>query len=71
MFDQMFLGSMDNNKKKGDQMKRVQKKLGLSMTLRITLIYKQCIGTMILVLIENFKLWAMDYKKRLDLCMGD
>jgi hypothetical protein len=51
-------------------MKRVQKKVGLSMTLRITLIYKQCIGTMVLVIIENFKLWAMDYKKRVGFMHG-
>jgi hypothetical protein len=41
-------------------MKRVQKKVGLSMTLKITLIYKQCIGNMVIILIEKFKLWAMD-----------
>jgi hypothetical protein len=44
MFDQMFLGFMDNN--------------------------KQCIGTMVLVVIENFKLWAMDYKKKVGFMHG-
>jgi len=70
MFDTMFW-VLWITIKKGDEMKRVPKKVGLSMTLRIILIYKQCIGTMVLVLIENFKLWAMEYKKKLDLCMGD
>jgi len=50
---------MDNNKK-GWPNEKGTKKVGLSMTLKMILIYKQCIGTMVLVLIKNFKLWTMD-----------
>jgi hypothetical protein len=61
---------VDNNKKGWPNEKGTKKKVGLSMTLRILLIYKQCIGTMVLILIENFKLWAMEYKKKVGFMHG-